>query len=66
MPNTPGTDDLITSNFRKYQDCNKNEPSIAGFYVFFLTIMCISHYTERAVRRRCAKSDRENMSTFKE
>ena len=55
MPNTPGTDDFITSNFRKYQDCNKNEPSIAGFYVFFLTIMCIS-----------AKSDRENMSTFKE
>lgn len=29
MPNTPGTDGLIPSNFKKCQGCNENEPSMA-------------------------------------
>lgn len=29
MSNPPVTDGLITSNFKKYRGCNKNEPSIA-------------------------------------
>lgn len=51
MPNTPGTDGLTTLNFKESQGCNENKPSVVQFMFFSYPIMCISHLSEKAVKR---------------